>query len=203
MSGTNSGGQTGKVRRVIEEYSLDGVGDEMERRWTGRQGERESLRTLADRFNKIVLKKVLVRAGFSPLEGEVEQMYELLQKDDAGPGERTEVRRRLEREDIDVSELQSDFVSHQSMHTYLQKHRGAELEKKNEDMKRAEVRTIRQMQGRTAAVTENSLERLSSADEIVVDEFEVFTSVQIYCEDCNTQYDVVNFIQQGGCDCAS
>ena len=44
-----------KVRRVIETYSLSGLGEELAARWVGEGYDRESLRALADRFNRRVL----------------------------------------------------------------------------------------------------------------------------------------------------
>lgn len=201
MSNTSTGGAAGKVARVIDKYSLAGLGDELERRWLGDYGERESLRSLADRFNRAVLTQALEDAGASPLEGEVANTYRLLRGDSDTAGKRTEARRQLKRKDIDIDALESDFVSHQAVHTYLREHRGAELETEDQDRVEKEMRTIRQLQGRTAAVTENGLERLRNDDELSLGEFEVFTNVQVYCGDCNTQYDAVELIQRGGCDC--
>ena len=192
---------SGKVERVIKKYGLAGLGDELEGRWLGDYGERESLRSLADRFNKAVLEQALEEASESPLEGEVENMYRLLNSDTSSAGKQTEARRQLERYGVNVDELESDFVSHQAMHTYLRKHRGAELETQNQNRIKKETQTIRQLQGRTAAVTENGIKRLQNADDLSVGEFEVFTNIQVYCGDCNVQYDAVDLITQGGCDC--
>lgn len=201
MSDAGTAGPRGKVERVIEEYSLDGLGAELERRWTGAHGERESLRSLADRFNRAVLRRRLERAGAAPLDGEIENTYRLLRGDDVSTGMRTEARRQLERDGVDVDALESDFASHQAIHTYLRKHRGAELEADQRNRSEKEARTIRRLQGRTAAVAENSLERLSGAGDVTLGDFEVFTDVQVYCSDCGTQYDVVELIRRGGCDC--
>jgi hypothetical protein len=202
MSDTESTpGPRGKVERVIEAYGLDGLGDELEQRWTGATGERESLRSLADRFNRRVLRTALDEAGASPLDGEVENTYRLLRGDDVSPGMRTEVRRQLERSGVDLDSVESDFVSHQAIHTYLREHRGAELEAEEESRVEKEAQTIRRLQGRTSVVTESGLTRLSNASDITVGEFDVLVDVQVYCSDCGSQYEAVELIERGGCDC--
>jgi hypothetical protein len=194
-------GPRGKVERVIEAYGLEGLGDELERRWTGAAGERESLRSLADRFNRAVLRSALDEAGTSPLDGEVENTYRLLRDDDVSPGMRTEVRRQLEREGLDLDAVESDFVSHQAVHTYLRDHRGAELETEDQSRVEKEAQTIRRLQGRVSVVTESGLSRLSSAGDITIGDFDVLTDVQVYCGDCGSQYEAVELIERGGCDC--
>jgi hypothetical protein len=194
-------GPRGKVERVIEAYGLEGLGDELERRWTGAAGERESLRSLADRFNRAVLRSALDEAGTSPLDGEVENTYRLLRDDDVSPGMRTEVRRQLEREGLDLDEVESDFVSHQAVHTYLRDHRGAELETEDQSRVEKEAQTIRRLQGRVSVVTESGLSRLSSAGDVTIGDFDVLTDVQVYCGDCGSQYEAVELIERGGCDC--
>jgi hypothetical protein len=194
-------GPRGKVERVIEAYDLEGLGDELERRWTGRAGERESLRSLADRFNRAVLRAALDAAGASPLDGEVENTYRLLRGDDVSPGMRTEVRRQLEREGVDLDGVESDFVSHQAIHTYLREHRGAELETEEESRVEKEARTIRRLQGRISVVTESGLERLANANDLTIGDFDVLADVQVYCSDCGSQYEAVELIERGGCDC--
>lgn len=65
---------------------------------------------------------MLVNAGIQLLAGEVESLYRLLTADDIGAAEQTCARRRLEREGIDVQSLLSNFVSYQSVRTYLTNH---------------------------------------------------------------------------------
>ena len=194
-------GPRGKVERVIDTYDLGGLGGELERRWTGVDGERESLRQLADRFNRAVLRAALDRAGSSPLDGEVENTYRLLRDDDVSPGMRTEVRRQLERDGVDLDRVESDFVSHQAVHTYLRDHRGAELEREERSRVEKEARTIRRLQGRISVVTESGLDRLVKAEDIALGDFEVLADVQVYCADCGAQYEAVELIERGGCDC--
>jgi hypothetical protein len=116
---------------------------------------------------------------------------------------RTEVRRQLERDGVDLDSVESDFVSHQAIHTYLREHRGAELETEEESRIEKETRTIRRLQGRISVVTESGLTRLSNAGDVTIGDFEVLTDVQVYCSDCGSQYEAVELIERGGCDCES
>ena len=35
---------------------------------------------------------------------------------------------------------------------------------------------------------------------IDIDEFRVFTDTRVFCEDCNTQYDIEDLPRNGGCE---
>jgi hypothetical protein len=72
--GNPTGGRGTKVARVIEEYELIGIGEELEAAWTGEFGERTSLRNLADEFNESGLQDV----GSTPIEFEVSGTYKTL-----------------------------------------------------------------------------------------------------------------------------
>jgi hypothetical protein len=90
-----------KVIRVINEYALDGLGEELERRWLGVNGDRESLRDLAETFNQAVLEAALKRAGEQPVDGEIQNYYRLLTADNVNAAARTQAETRLDRQGID------------------------------------------------------------------------------------------------------
>jgi len=77
------------VLRLIEEYGLDGMGDELERRWTASGDDRTNLRDLAERFNQQLLAEALAEAGLQPLSGEIENTYRLLTDEDVNSADRT------------------------------------------------------------------------------------------------------------------
>ena len=193
-----------KVRRVIEAYELDGVGDELAARWVGDGYERESLRALADRFNRRVLAASMEAAGLSPLDGEVDNTYRLLTDDEVSAGMRTQVSRRLERDDLDPDSLQSDFVSHQAIHTYLTDDREIEppnADGSDRDRLEADRETVQRLQSRLEAVTENTVGRLASKELLEIGSFTVLVDVQVFCEDCGEQYDIGELLDEGGCRC--
>jgi hypothetical protein len=200
---SGGGGKSSKVARLIDEYDLGGgFGDELERRWTADGDERESLRDLADRFNRRLLESALTAAGTSTVSGEVENLYRLLTADDVSSGMRTEAQARLERDGIDVDQLDRDFVTYQAIRTYLTEYRGAEYEEPSaSDQVETVLGTIQRLRSRLRSITEGSLDRLRSTDRLTLGRFRLFVDVDVLCEDCGAQYGVVDLLERGGCDC--
>lgn len=191
-----------KVGRVIAERNLDGMGEELERRWTGDGREQSSLRELADYFNKRVLREVMNEQNVNVLDGEVENFYELLTGDEISGGMKVQTERRLERDGIDIDQLKSDLVSHQAIHTYLRKYRGAEAVTNDSGDKVEETRTtIQQLRSRVQAVTNTSLNALRTANELSIGRFDVYVDVHVSCNDCQTQYSIGDLLDRGRCQC--
>lgn len=196
-----SSGRRIKVVRLLDEYELEGVGERMERRWTTDGEDRMSLRKLADYFNQQLLSKSMANAGMQPLSGEVENIYRLLTDDGVGGADKTRTRRRLEREGVDVETLERDFVTYQAIRTYLREHRGAERDVDERPRTTVEAENIQRLRGRTVTVAEEKLERLANGDHITLGEFRVFADINVFCERCKSQYDIVEVLDRGGCDC--
>ncbi len=195
-----SGGRRTKVARVIEEHGLEEMGAQIEAAWTGENGERTSLRDLADEFNQAVLEAALRETGISPMTFEVSGTYEALSH---GSGsERTRAERRLEREGIDPETLSRDFVSHQAIHTYLKKDRKATLPEKDTNPIEGKIKAIEKLQGRVTAVTESSISSLASADHLNHDEYDVLVDVRVLCPDCGSDYSIGELLRSGGCKCS-
>lgn len=195
------GRRTSKVARLVDEYELDGLGAELEHRWTTDGDEHMSLRELADYFNRRLLAAAMEEAGIGVLDGEVENLYRLLTADGISGGDRARARRQLEREGIDTDDLQSAFVSYQAIRTYLVEYRGAEYERDDRNRVERDARSIRQLRGRLESVTESKLERLRDADHVDVGEFRTLVTVNVFCEDCGTQLDVDDLLEGGACGC--
>lgn len=189
-----------KVGRLVAEHGLEDLPAELEARWTAPREERSSLRDLAEYVNHRILESVLRDAGRDPLPDDVEAIYRALTDDDASAAERTRRRRSLERDGIDVDDLESDFVSHQAVHTYLTKYREAE-HRLDAELAERSLRRLRRLQGRTAAVTEDTVERLVDREEIAGGDLRVILSLQVLCETCGTSMDATAFIENGGCEC--
>lgn len=194
-----------KVARLIDEYQLgEQFGQRLEDLWTADNGERESLRALADRFNKRLLGAAIADAGLSIVDGEVDNLYRLLTSDDVSSGNRTEARERLRRNGIDIEQLESDFVTYQAIRSYLKEFRGATYERDSETTRVETVlQTIQRLKSRTRSVAEKSLQQLTDADHISLGEFRVFIDISVLCEDCDTQYGIVELLRKGSCDCQS
>lgn len=191
-----------KIGRVIADRGLGDIGTVLERRWTAEDHEGMSLRELADFFNQRVLRSAMEDAGMQVLDGEAENLYELLTGDDVSVGSRVQAERRLEREGLDVDALTLDFVSHQAVHTYLRKYRGASAPASNTtEGTDSERTTIQRLRNRLVAVVTNSLTSLRAKGRLTLGEFDVFVNIQVRCDDCGTQLTVSELFETGGCEC--
>ncbi|MCY4732363.1 hypothetical protein KY092_17570 [Natronomonas gomsonensis] len=195
-------GRRSKVARLIEEYDLQGLGAELEQRWTADE-DRSSLRELAAQFNQELLREALEAANVQHLDGELENTYRLLTDDDVSSAESTRIQRRLERDGVDVDALQQDFVTYQAIRTYLKEYRGAEYTPAETDPLEREATNVQKLRGRMVSVTEGKLEQLRDGGHLTLGEFRTLAEIQVICEDCNTQFDVLELFDRGGCNCAS
>lgn len=191
-----------KVGKVIDRYSLDGLGDELEARWIGRQGEASSLRDLAEYFNTEVFRSALANTDHHQFGTEIDSLYHLLTDDDVSRGEQTRVRKTLERDGIDVEQLLRDFVTHQAIHTYLTKGRGVEKPTETGDRLDSARQTINRLRSRLVAVTDTTLTNLRETDVITLGAFDVFVEISVHCNDCGTHKNLLQLLTDRGCDCS-
>ena len=191
-----------KVDRLLTEYSLSGMDEQLITSWTGDADERRSLRDLAEYFNRELLRAAMAEAGMTTLDGEVANTYRLLTAEDVSTGVRTQAETTLERNGIDPQRLRTDFVSHQAIHTYLTKQRGVEHPSEPVGDRAGKTeRTIRRLGSRLVAVAEKRLRSLRDAGTITLGTFSVLVDVHVVCEDCGTHTDVPTLLGDGGCDC--
>jgi hypothetical protein len=196
-----SGGRPSKLKRIIEQYGFETLGDELEAYWTDGTESRRSLRDLAEHVNHRLLNAEMTRAGLDPLEGEVANLYRLLTDDDVTEGSRTRARRQLEEAGIDVAQLRDRFVSRQAVHTYLTKHRDANPPTNEVPPDTAAAEQIRRLRGRTRRVTETKLRQLRDSGQLAVGSTRVLVDVNVICEECGVQYSAVELIEGGKCTC--
>lgn len=191
-----------KVARLVEAYDLAPLGAELEAAWLGEGRERQSLRTLATRFNEALLMAAVRDAGMDVVDGEAENYYRLLTDDDVSAGTRVEARNRLEQQGVDVDALTEDFVTYQSIRHYLTEVRGASYDGGGESATvTTEQGVIERLQGRVERVVTDTVDRLAGDDRLTVGDYRVFVSVEILCQDCGRQYSVGELLTRGGCDC--
>ena len=202
MTDTTDNRPSSKVARLLSEYGLDGLGEELEVRWTGDGVERTSLRDLADYFNERLVERALIDAGMSALDSDVSTTYRNLTDDDVSTGVRTDARTRLESNGIDVDSLESDFVSYQAIRSYLTEYRDAEYRRLSDEEKvEKDLESIQRLMTRTLSVTEERIEKLAQTGRIRAEGFEVLLDVQVLCESCGKQYAITEFLDGRGCDC--
>ncbi|MCL9814039.1 rod-determining factor RdfA [Natranaeroarchaeum aerophilus] len=191
-----------KVGRVLEEYDLAALNDELVAYWTGRGEERYSLRELATYVNRSTLRAAMDEAGVAYKDGEVENTYRLLTDDDVSSGMRTETRRELEHDSVPVEQVESDFVSHQTVHNHLTDCLDASMVTPDDEERVESARDkIRALQNRTVAVTDDTIDRLDRSDVIDLGEYDVLVDVSIICSDCGRQYTAGDLLERGGCEC--
>jgi hypothetical protein len=199
---TNNNRPASKVARLIEEYELEGLGADLEARWTGDDNERMSLRDLATFFNQQLLRQALIAAdnGTGALDNTVETIYTRLTSDNVSSGVRTDTRSRLEQRGVDINSLESDFVTYQAIRSYLKDWRGAEYQTISDEAKiQKDLESIQRLMSRTTSVTEERIEKLRETDRIALDAFEVLLDVQVLCQACGDQHS--ELLERDGCPC--
>ncbi|WP_128904016.1 rod-determining factor RdfA [Halorubrum amylolyticum] len=203
MSDTDhAGGRRTKVARLVDEYDLIGVGDELEARWTATGDDHTSLRDLAAAFNRKLIEARLDEAGVRLTEREIDAVRRLLTGDEVSAADRTHLRRRLERDGVDVDTLDGDVVTYQAIRSYLRDHRGAEYERADGDRGATVAEAIEKLRGRLASVTETKLDGLRKTPHLDLGEFRVAVDVRVFCTECDSRYGVVELLSSGGCDCS-
>lgn len=192
--------RTGKVERLIEEYDLVGIGDELVEAWAGTNGEQLSLRELAKQFNRQLLRTEMNELEATAREYDLDSVYRVLRDETVSSGKRARVRSQLEEDGIDLAALDSDFVSHLAIRTYL-KHRGTTREESTIDQVKKESQRIQRLRSRATTVTESKLDQLRETDRIAVGNTSVLTEITVFCEDCGTQYGIDELLTERTCDC--
>ncbi|WP_049926822.1 rod-determining factor RdfA [Halopiger goleimassiliensis] len=193
-----------KVGRVAGEYDLTGLDEELVTYWTDQSEDRYSTRDLAAHVNQRILESALVEAGLQYRDGEVENTYRLLTDDDVSSGTRVQTRKELERDGVPVEDIESDFVSHQTVYNHLTACLEASLESPSDEERIERSRDkLGALRNRTSAVTADTIEQLDRNDVLEIGEFDVLVDVTVTCKDCRQQYTVRDLLEQGGCDCES
>jgi hypothetical protein len=191
-----------KLGRIADTYDLSDLDADLVAYWTGETGEQHSTRSLATVVNQRVLEAALQEANVSVKEGEVENTYRLLTGDDVSSGTRVETRTALQHDGVPVEQVESDFVSHQTVYNHLTDCLDTTLDTPSDEERLTKSREkLGALQSRTAAVTTDTIEQLDHNGVVDIGEFNVVISATVTCEDCYQQYTVQEFLEQGACDC--
>lgn len=188
------------MERLIDEHGLDDVGEELQRRYSGPESERSSLRELADLFNKALLERSFDEAAVPTTNFDVENIYEQLYHADAPPGELARVRKRLRYAGVAVDRVEGEFISHEAIRTYLRR-QGVVYSEPERDQIDKYAEDIQRLRYRTVTVTEDKLQSLESTGRITLGEFRVDVDVQVHCETCGTEREVSDVLSARGCAC--
>lgn len=188
-----------KLDRTIQKYGLEDMEDKLLERRRGE--ERDSLRDLAQFFNERVLRAALRSAGATPLDGEVSNYYRLLTGDDVTQGMQVQARDKLERMGVDVEELEADFVSYQTINRFFTNHPGYEDDAKTEPTARERMTRLFKLESRVVSVARPVIEQLRRSDGLTMGTFDVYVTVSVVCNDCNTRRTLRELLRQDGCEC--
>jgi len=187
-----------KVGRVLEEYDLTELDADLVEMWLGEVSDKSySLRELSEHINKHLLRTAMERAGIDPLDGEIEETYQLLRVDDISDEVRQKVVHRLKREGVNVEELEEDFVTHQAVHTYLTKFRGGDPEARES----TEPQTGEDLLDELSDIAAEALELARERGEIEIDDFHLDIELRVYCDECAKTYSLEELFDDGGCRC--
>lgn len=187
-----------KVGRVLEDYDLLSLDKKLDEMWLGTDSQEPySLRELSDHINKQLLRTAMERADIDPLDGETEETYRILTDDDIDEIVCENTVRRLEREGVEVEQLESDFVTHQSVHTYLTKFRNT----KRETRERDEVSVGEELEAELTRDAKESLDSFVREGRISLGDFELDLDVRVHCEDCTQTYTLEELLSEGRCNC--
>jgi hypothetical protein len=189
-----------KVGILLHEYDLDNLRDNLGAMWLGEDGYEEmGIRKIAKQINIQIVKENLKEVD-DPLEGEAENVYDLLTQDESGI--KVSQENKLERMGIDPETLQRDFVSRSSVHRYLTD--VLRLSKKSESTDPVERsrRMTEKFQSRTETILSSHMSRLAESDEFRLGNPEVTVNYSVYCSECDSQYDVYESLDRGGCNCS-
>jgi hypothetical protein len=195
--------EAGKIGRVIQQYELTGVPAELATRWSGDAGERWSLRSLADYFNQRVFAAALSDAGVDTVAMDVGAQYRVLTGEEGSAGDRTALRRRLEREGVDVEATVGDFVSHQTVHTFLTDHLEERYEVDEAAQLQKDADRVSRLESRLSAVASDAVERSARVGRIDVGDPEVFVETRVLCTACGETTTVQDLFDLGGCGCSA
>jgi len=191
-----------KIPRLIEKYNLDGIGAELEQRWTKSEGN-FSIRDLADYFNKQILRKAMSSQGIDPLQHEVDTLYSTITDENRSSGEIVIIRERLERDGIDFDSLIDEFISHQTVYNYLTEDRDAVYKTDTTPEQRVSksIDHLQSLQNRTSATARTSINSLSDTDIVSIGEYDITTEIAVYCHDCGSRYSFTELLEGRRCEC--
>lgn len=195
-----------KIGKAISTYSLDHLN---ERLISERKSNDRSLRDLKDIVNKEILRAEIqgsVELSEKLLEissgGNItDNIYKTLTNDNVDPDERARLRTRLSQTDINISSIESSWVTHPTVRTHLNQCLGVDTSQDVDLTPQEAIDTIEWTRTQSQKVTEQTLDRLHSAGQLNTDKYGVTIQIRVSCPDCNQTYRPDELIRQRRCQC--
>lgn len=186
-----------KVGRQQEASGLSNLNARLVER---RRSNEASLRDLAAFVNICVLEARIERTS-ADVAGDPRSIYEALTGSDVSPERRADVTDQLELVGIDVDDLRSDFVSHQTVKTHLRDCLGVDTSREkiaSVDEGRAKIKWVQDHQ---RTVTANVVDQLVREGFVSIGDYELTQTTSITCTECNQSYRLDEFLDDQQCEC--
>lgn len=187
-----------KVQRSAREYGLSALDDRLVRRYA----DDASLRDLAHFINRAIFESALQRVTVG-MVGDPETLYDLFTDEEATAGRRTRLRAQLEREGVPVEDLESAFVSHQTVRDHLRDCLDVDTSRSVELDTETARATIGWAHNWSSSVIEKTVTQLDEAGELQMGEFTLTHNVRVTCDECGRSYHVEELLDRGRCGCGS
>ena len=185
-----------KLGRNLAAYGLEDLHPTVRER----RSDGDSLRDLERFVNRSLLDGTIREAGADVI-GDVDGIYDALTGDGVSAGERTEVRERLEHAGVDVTAVEADFVSYQTVRTHFRDCLDVETARESRLSVDDARGTIEWARSRSEGIVERTVQRLATAGEVTAGDVDVSHVVRVDCPDCGAAYPIDEFVDRGGCDC--
>ncbi|WP_135807411.1 rod-determining factor RdfA [Halorussus marinus] len=185
-------GQVSEMHSVLDEYA--GLAE----RWQ----DGTSIRVLTEELNKAIIQSELKNTNISQIGQEQSAVYKALHTDELEEAKEIEFRRQLEHSGVDVEELSSNLVSHQTVYRHLKNCLSvSKTDDPAPEKRREKARdTVYALQQRTEIVTESTIKTLTSAGIMEIADADVLVDIQVLCNECGHSMDFETAINQG-CEC--
>lgn len=187
-----------KVGRSIETYGLDDLDEQLRRE---RADADASLRSLADLVNTQILRAALATAD-ADVVGDAESVYGALTGESVPPERRADVRDQLQFAGVDVDDVESSFVSHQTVRSHLRECLSVDTGRDGVGTVEEGREVIEWARRRDEEIIDRTLSRLRRVDELAIGELEVTHAITVTCADCDDSYRVTELLDRGGCTCS-
>lgn len=190
-----------KVGRVLSERGLFEFHDTLPKRWRGEEGYTEhSYRDLARLINIRVVREAASQ-HMNLVDGGAENIYDFLTSDN--PDVRIQQEQKLKDKGVDVDQLHSDFISHQTVYRYLKTQLGLTKDESTESEVEEKLNHLMSLRSRAKLVIKERIKKAQSDGNVSITDISPYVSFQVYCDGCNRNYDVVELLERGACHCGT
>lgn len=169
----------------------------------------DSFREIAAYFNQEIVARVLDDADIeqdrtlhAALTGDeiAEDVYDVLRRDSTSDIKRAEVRARLSDVGIDVSTLESAFVSHVTIRSHLQDCVGVTPDESRPQFSQI-INTTQGARSRAVNVIQSTIDQAVKNGQLQTGDLEVDVSVQMSCQNCGDAFYLAELLDQRRCSC--